>query len=51
LMNQICALLLERGITMPPGRRKPEQHLAAMFDDDSDPAKPHRSKHPSPTTC
>ncbi|MBV9748018.1 MAG: IS110 family transposase [Acetobacteraceae bacterium] len=32
LINQLRAVLLERGITVPQGRRKLEQHLAAMPD-------------------
>ncbi len=32
LMNQLRAVLLERGIAVPQGRRKLEQHLAAMLD-------------------
>jgi transposase len=36
LINQLRAVLLERGITIPQGRRKLEQHLDAMaaLDDD-----------------
>ncbi len=33
LMNQLRAVLLERGITVPQGRRKLEQHLAAILED------------------
>lgn len=36
LINQLRAILLERGITVAQGRRKLEQHLAAMLDDESD---------------
>jgi transposase len=36
LINQLRAILLERGSTIPQGRRKLEQHLAAMPDPDSD---------------
>jgi transposase len=36
LINQLRAILLERGSTAPQGRRKLEQHLAAMLDGDSD---------------
>jgi transposase len=32
LMNQLRAVLLERGLTVPQGRRKLEQHLAAILD-------------------
>jgi transposase len=31
LINQLRAMLLERGITVPQGRRKLEQHLAARM--------------------
>jgi transposase len=34
LMNQLRAVLMERGITVAQGRRKLEQHLAAMLDGD-----------------
>jgi len=34
LMNQLRGLLLERGIAVPEGRRKLEQHLAAMLEGD-----------------
>ena len=34
LMNQLRAVLMERGITIPQGRRKLEQHLAVMLDSD-----------------
>ena len=34
LMNQLRAVLMERGITIPKGRRKLEQHLAVMLDGD-----------------
>ena len=33
LINQLRAVLLERGIVVPQGRRKLEQHLAAMLDE------------------
>lgn len=33
LMNQLRAVLLERGITVPQGRRKLEQHLAVILDE------------------
>jgi transposase len=36
LMNQLRAVLLERGIAVPQGRRKLEQHLAAMLDAGTD---------------
>jgi transposase len=32
LMNQLRAVLLERGITVPRGRRKLEQHLAVLLE-------------------
>jgi transposase len=32
LINQLRAILLERGITVPKGRYKLQQHLAAMSD-------------------
>ena len=35
LINQLRAILLERGVTVAQGRRKLEQHLAAMFDADT----------------
>lgn len=35
LINQLRAILLERGITVPQGRRKLEQHVATMLDSDS----------------
>ncbi len=38
LINQLRAILLERGIRVAQGRRKLEQHLAAMLDGDSDAA-------------
>jgi transposase len=31
LMNQLRAVLMERGITVPQGRRKLEQHLAVIL--------------------
>lgn len=34
LMNQLRAVLMERGIIIPQGRRKLEQHLAVMLDGD-----------------
>ena len=34
LMNQLRAVLLERGITVPQGRRRLEQHLAAILQDE-----------------
>jgi transposase len=34
LINQLRAVLLERGVTIPQGRRKLEQHLEAMTSDD-----------------
>ena len=34
LINQLRAVLLERGIAVPQGRRKLEQHLAAILDDE-----------------
>jgi transposase len=36
LINQLRAVLLERGITIPQGRRKLEEHLAALSASDSD---------------
>ena len=36
LINQLRAILLERGTVVPQGRRKLEQHLATMLDDESD---------------
>jgi transposase len=36
LINQLRAILLERGMTAPQGRRKLEQHLAAMPDPAAD---------------
>jgi transposase len=36
LINQLRAILLERGRTVPQGRRKLEQYLAAMPDPESD---------------
>jgi transposase len=33
LINQLRAVLLERGIVVPQGRRKLEQHLAAVLDE------------------
>ena len=36
LINQLRAILLERGCAVPQGRRKLEQHLAAMPDPDND---------------
>lgn len=38
LINQLRAILLERGAPVPQGRRKLEQHLAAMPDPESDPS-------------
>src|SRR3954464_11262466 len=32
LMNQLRAILMERGITVPQGRRKLEKHLAVILD-------------------
>jgi transposase len=34
LINQLRAILLERGITVPQGRRKLEQYLTVMFPSD-----------------
>jgi transposase len=34
LINQLRAILLERGLVAPQGRRKLEQHLAAMLGED-----------------
>jgi transposase len=34
LMNQLRAVLLERGIVIPKGRRKLEQHVATILDDE-----------------
>ena len=36
LINQMRAILLERGIRVAQGRRKLEQHVVAMLDGDSD---------------
>ena len=36
LINQLRAIMLERGMTAPQGRRKLEQYLAAMPDPDAD---------------
>jgi transposase len=36
LINQLRAILLERGMTVAQGRRKLEQYLAAMLDGNSD---------------
>jgi len=36
LINQLRAVLLERGVTVPQGRRKLEQHLDAMTASDDD---------------
>jgi transposase len=36
LINQLRAVLLERGVTIPQGRRKLEQHLHAMTASDDD---------------
>ena len=44
LINQLRAILLERGITVAQGRRKLEQHLAAMLDEDSDAAPSPRMR-------
>jgi transposase len=38
LINQLRAILLERGSTAPQGHRKLQQHLAAMLDGDSEAA-------------
>lgn len=38
LINQLRAILLERGVTVAQGRRKLEQHLAAMLDAGADTA-------------
>jgi transposase len=35
LMNQLRAILLERGITVPQGRRKLEQHLVGILDSET----------------
>ncbi len=40
LMNQLRGLLLERGIAVPQGRRKLEQHLAAVLDGDDEQLSP-----------
>jgi hypothetical protein len=37
LINQLRAILLERGQSVPQGRRKLEQYLVAMLEPDSDP--------------
>jgi transposase len=36
LINQLRAILLERGIAVPKGRRKLEQHLAAMMEQEEE---------------
>ena len=36
LTDQLRAILLERGITVPQGRRKLEQYLAAMLEAEDD---------------
>jgi transposase len=36
LINQLRAVLLERGFVIPQGRRKLEQHLAAILDEGGD---------------
>jgi transposase len=36
LINQLRAILLERGLTVPKGRYKLQQHLAAMSDPEDD---------------
>src|SRR6202012_6051063 len=36
LINQLRAVLMERGITVPQGRRKLEQHLESMRASESD---------------
>src|SRR3954453_20039257 len=36
LINQLRAVLLERGLVVPQGRRKLEQHLAAILDEGED---------------
>src|SRR3712207_5152632 len=36
LINQLRAILLERGLVIPQGRRKLEQHLAEMLDEGGD---------------
>ena len=36
LINQLRAILMERGVTVAQGRRKLEQHLAAMLDGGTD---------------
>jgi transposase len=38
LINQLRAIMLERGVTVAQGRRKLEQHLAAMLDAGADTA-------------
>jgi transposase len=38
LINQLRAILLERGVTVAQGRRKLEQNLATMLDDDNEAA-------------
>jgi transposase len=40
LMNQLRGLLLERGIAVPQGRRKLEQHLATVLDSDDEQLSP-----------
>ena len=42
LINQLRAILLERGITIPQGRRKLEHSLGAMLDGEPDPSVSRR---------
>lgn len=39
LINQVRAILLERGIIVPQGKRALDQHLAALAEEESDNAK------------
>jgi transposase len=36
LINQLCAILLERGVTVPQACRTLAQHLATMLDGNND---------------
>ena len=40
LINQLRAILLERGSTVPQGRRRLEQYLATMSDPEGDSSQP-----------
>ncbi len=47
LINHLRALLLERGIVAPQGRRKPEEQLPAFADEDGIEASSPRVRVPS----